>query len=132
MYVVKQKKHIVEELRLQNERETLDLKVDLWIDDVFHKYNKIRLMLGEAQHDLQENPTSEKAQASYGSVLVAFFSLIFGAENTEKMLQFYDGRYSDLLEDVAPFIVDVIQPQVQAAAQEKVKNLRNMAKRARR
>lgn len=132
MYVVKQKKHIVEELRLQNERETLDLKVDLWIDDVFHKYNKIRLMLGEAQHDLQENPTSEKAQASYGSALVAFFSLIFGAENTEKMLQFYDGRYSDLLEDVAPFIVDVIQPQVQAAAQEKVKNLRNMAKRARR
>lgn len=132
MYVIKTKKHIQEQLRLENGAgEPLELTVDLWIDDVLHQYNKLRLMLGEAQHELQNDPHSEKAQASYGAVLVAFLELIFGTENVEKLLAFYANRYTDLLEDVAPFIVEVIQPKVTAAIQTKAQNLKKMAQKAR-
>jgi len=96
-----------------------------------HQYNKLRLMLGEAQHELQNDPHSEKAQASYGAVLVAFLELIFGTENVEKLLAFYANRYTDLLEDVAPFIVEVIQPKVNTAIQTKAQNLKKMAQKAR-
>lgn len=132
MYVIKAKKHIQEQLRLENGAgEPLELTVDLWIDDVLHQYNKLRLMLGEAQHELQNDPHSEKAQASYGAVLVTFLELIFGTENVEKLLAFYANRYTDLLEDVAPFIVEVIQPKVNAAIQTKAQNLKKMAQKAR-
>ena len=136
MYTVQRKQTINDELVINDSKgeEALRLPVKLYIDDILAQYNRLRAMLGEAQHNLQTNPTDEVALTSYGLVLTEFFSLIFGREGCNKRLAFYGGnnpgkcRWTEILTDVPPFIADVINPQVQAAMKERAERFRRLSR----
>ena len=63
MYTVQRKQTINDELVINDSKgeEALRLPVKLYIDDILAQYNRLRAMLGEAQHNLQSNPTDEVA-----------------------------------------------------------------------
>lgn len=130
MYKVKRKQTIEDELVIENSRgeEALRLPVRLYVDDVLAQYNRLRLMLGEAQYEAQEDPTNEIAVNKLGLTVVALFELIFGADGGQKLLDYYENRYTEMLEDVAPFVSEVINPQMQAAMMERAKRFRKLAK----
>ena len=134
MYAITRRNAIHEELTVQNLKgETeLTIPVNLRVDDVLAQYNRLRRMLGEAQENLKKDPLSESTQAAYGTVIIGFFELIFGSEGCKKLLDYYENRYGEMLSDVAPFVVDVIQPQMEAAMKERANRYRDIAKAARR
>ena len=57
--------------------------------------------------------------------ITEFFKLIFG----QKLFSYYENRYTELLGDVSPFIVEQIQPQVDAAMKQRAERFRKMAKK---
>lgn len=130
MYKVKRKQTIEDELVIENSRggEALRLPVKLHVDDVLGQYNRLRAILGEAQHNVQEDPTNEKAVATLGFAVLALFKLIFGEDGGQKLVDYYEERYTEMLADVAPFVTEVINPQMQAAMMERAKRFRQLAK----
>lgn len=132
MYKVQRKQTVVEELQIEDSRGELALSipVKIRVDDVIGEYNRLRRLLGETQAELMKDPKSEKAMESYGFVVIAFFKLIFGEEGAESLLEFYENRYSEMLSDIAPFIIDRINPAMNAAMQERADKLRALTKKA--
>lgn len=136
MYTVRRKQTIDDELVIENSKgeEALRLPVKLHIDDILARYNRLRAMLGEAQHKLAEHPADEAALTAYGMILTELFSLIFGKDGCERLMAFYGDedeekcRWTEMLMDVAPFVSDVINPQVQAAMKERAERFRQMSR----
>lgn len=130
MYKVKRKQTIEDELIIENSKgeEALRLPVKLHVDDVLAQYNRLRMILGEAQHNAQEDPTDEKAVTMLGCSIIALFKLIFGEDGGQKLVDYYEDRYTEMLADVAPFVTEVINPQMQAAMMERTKRFRQLAK----
>lgn len=131
MYKVQRKQTIKDELVIcgSNGSIELSLPVNLSVDDVIRQYNRLRSILGEAQAELQKDPKSEECLAKYGYTVVAFFELIFGTDGVKKLLDYYENKYTEMLEDVAPFIVDVIQPQMSAAMKERAKKFQKISRK---
>lgn len=130
MYKAKRKQTIEDELVIENSKgeEALRLPVKLHVDDVLAQYNRLRMILGEAQHNAQEDPTDEKAVTMLGCAIIALFKLIFGEDGGQKLVDYYEERYTEMLADVAPFVTEVINPQMQAAMMERAKRFRKLAK----
>lgn len=130
MYKIQRKQTIEDELVIENSKgeETLHLHVKLHIDDILADYNRLRRLLGECQHIVEQNPESEEAQTSLGMVIVALFELIFGKEGSEKILSYYENRYTEMLDDIAPFIAESINPQVNSAMADRAKRFKRLAK----
>lgn len=129
MYKIQRKQTIKDELVIcgSTGEEELFLPVNLCVDDVIRQYNRLRSMLGEAQAELQKDPKSEECLTKYGYTVMALFELVFGSEGAKKLLSYYDKRYTEMLEDVAPFIVDRIQPQMSAAMKERAEKFKKIA-----
>lgn len=131
MYIVKKQKRITEELCIQDAsgKEELKILVDLDVDGMIENYNRARQGLSENRRALEENPESEDAAIALGAATVHLFEIIFGGENTEKILACYQNRYTEMLEDIAPFILEVIEPQLNAAAKARADKYRKVMER---
>lgn len=130
MYKIQRKQTIEDELVIENSKgkEALRLPVKIYVDDVLGQYNRIRAILGEAQYHVQKDPTNEKAIATVGLSVVALFKLIFGEDGGQRLVDYYEKRYTEMLADVAPFVSEVINPQMQAAMMERTKRFQRLAK----
>ena len=125
-YKIKRKKVLCEELVIKDAAgmDELRLSVNMAIDKTLAQFNRLRRMLGELQAEAEKDPHSETAAANLGVVIVAFFELIFGKDGCKKLLDYYDNSYTEMLEDVAPFIVDVVIPQMNLAMEERISKYR--------
>lgn len=135
MYVVRKVNDIHEEFVVENIKGEIELSlpVNISIDTVLASYNRLRKILGEAQEKLRQKPECSEYQEYYGKVFVELLKVIFGEEGCTRLLECYENKYDKLLSDVAPFIVECIQPQMEtamAARAEHYKSLSQQAKRA--
>lgn len=127
---IQRKQTIEDELIIENSKgeEALRLPVKLHVDAILADYNRQRKLLGEFQYKVAEDPMSEEALTALGMCIVSFFKLIFGEEGGEKLLDFYENRYTEMLEDVAPYVVEVIQPQIDAAMRQRAERYKKLSK----
>ena len=109
-------------------RETLELitadgqsrrtiEVDLNIPRLAGELRPAVLELTHAQEKIADaaGRGGEEAQAAYDGAVAAshrLLEMIFGAENTETLLAFFDHNEAELLQQVTPFIAEVVQPAV--------------------
>lgn len=130
MYKVQRKQTIEDELVIENSKgeEALRLPVKLYVDDVLGQYNRLRRMLGEAQYNAEQNPTDDKTLTALGMTVMALFSLIFGEEGAQKLEKYYENRWTEMLQDVAPFVSECINPQIDAAMRQRADRFRSMSK----
>lgn len=63
------------------------------------------------------------AYTQLGEIVVDMMKIVFGEENTKEILEFYENDYLDIVQQVVPFIVNVILPQVRAISQENRKKI---------
>lgn len=66
----------------------------------------------------------EDANSVVGKVVVDLFDMIFGQDNTARMMEFYAGRYEAMAVDILPYIRDTVIPACQKyvrGAQKKAK-----------
>jgi len=45
--------------------------------------------------------------------------IVFGEDQAGQMLEYYDGRYTDLLVNVFPFIQNRVEPMIRSASNDK-------------
>lgn len=133
MYVVRKVNDIHEEFVVEgmSGKVELSLSVNIAIDDVLASYNRLRRLLGEAQEKLRHDSECIEYQEYYGKVFVELLKVVFGEDGCAKLLECYENKYDKLLSDVAPFIVERINPQINAAMtarSEKYRRLASMAK----
>ena len=130
MYKVQRKQTIEDELVIENSKgeEALRLHVRLYVDDVLGQYNRLRRMLGEAQYNAGKNPTDDKALAALGMTVMALFSLIFGEKGAQELEKYYENRWTEMLQDVAPFVSECINPQIDAAMRQRGERFRSISK----
>ena len=56
--------------------------------------------------------------------------MIFGDQQTTRLLAFYENNYTELLLDIVPFINDVILPPIKELKEERKKQLVDAVRRA--
>lgn len=125
-YVIKKAAHVQDEVKIQDGEKELTVSVNIYVDQVMGSFEKYRRQIGAAQKNIQDITKSDKvpedkvaeAYAALGEAVVAFFSLLFGEEQTQKILDFYDGRSASMLADFIPYITEKIVPEVQKAQKE--------------
>ena len=132
MYTIRKVSDIHDELVIENSSGEVELRlpVDINIEDVLARYNRLRRLLGEAQEKLRTMPESEECQSYYGTIFVEILKVVFGEEGCAKLLANYENKYEKLLSDVAPFIVDEINPKIDAAMKARAEKYRRLNKAA--
>lgn len=125
-YKIKRKNVLCEELVIEaaGGRPELRLPVEMTIDQTLAQFNRLRRMLGELQAEAEKSPFDDAVISKLGIVIVAFFELIFGKDGCKNLVDYYENNYTEMLEDVAPFIVDVVIPQMNLAMEERVNKYR--------
>ena len=63
------------------------------------------------------------AYEKLGNAAIAMIEAVLGKENTKVILEFYSGRYNDLIIEVLPFLRDVVVPEVRKLAREQKKEV---------
>ena len=129
MYKIKRSGHISESLQIEDGAKLLDLTVDISIDEIMADYVELGSHLAKLQTMLDKGENAEDLYAEYGKTVLAYFELFFGADQTEKIVSFYDSRYSEMLSDITPFLQDVIVPAIIRAQDETKEKYKAMAKR---
>lgn len=125
MYVIKRHERLIDKLKLVDRERTLEVPVEIDINKAIADYWKYYEKLHLAQERLKKSDTAE-AQQSFGAAFLLMLEFLFGTEWAGKMLEFYDGRYSELLIDLYPYIDGHIYPLLKKASREKVKQARNL------
>lgn len=133
-YQIKRKSRIKERLELCDESGAIVLPIDVEInvDDMAGRITAAQQTLGMAQALVNKEPQSAKAQEAFGAAVIALFAVIFGKDNADKIIAFYDGRYTEMLVDVFPFINDVIMPKIRSASAERKQQLMDAARASKR
>lgn len=126
-YTIKKASHIQDELTIQdgNGKADLTLSIDLYVDDILQDIDTVRTKLGAAQQSVADlKKTGAEAgcvSEAYGALqnaTVELFRLIFGEEQTEALINYYDGRIASALGDLLPYFINVILPEVKTAQAE--------------
>ena len=124
MYTIT-RNHVVEDLHLEDNGKTLDLHVDLNVDGILQRYAAASKALVDAQKAASQGLTEERVQA-LGEAILGIFEVVFGKEQAQKLVDFYDGAYTEMLADVAPFINDVVAPKINEAQQRIMAKYQNV------
>lgn len=116
MYQVKRNR-VVEDLELDDNGKKLTLHVDMGVDAILQRYTQAARVLSAAQQEVRKTPDDETKVEKLGEAILKLFETIFGADQTNQILEFYDGAYLEMLTDIAPFVNDVVAPKITEAQQ---------------
>lgn len=139
MYKVQRAGHIESDLQITDKGKELTLHVDLHVEDVLQSYNKAALEVAKAQEKSKlisgaadGTFTPEQINESYealGATIVTLFTVIFGEEQTRKVIDFYQGRYIEMLMDVSGFIAEEISPKIREEQEKIERKYETLAKK---
>lgn len=65
-----------------------------------------------------KNKPAEEAASKVGTIILSLFKMLFGAENTEKIVEFYGGQYEFMVYDFMPYIYENVIPKCNAAVRQ--------------
>lgn len=88
------------------------------------QYRNLQLELLESQKEGNDVDPSK-----VGNLVIKLFSTIFGADNTDKIVNFYKNRFEFMALDLYPYIQDEIIPKCQAMTKEVMRNHRKIFKK---
>lgn len=129
MFELKRSEKIVEQIKLGDEIIGVNLDAGA-IQARFTKgYNELlraQSALNGATSDTLEAVSDKLEQ--YGNAVVGVLQVIFGEENTQKILVFYENNYSEMFMQIYPFIAEVIIPKISEASKRKAEELKALYK----
>lgn len=131
MYQIK-RKHIVEDLEIEDNGKTLKLSVDINVDSMLKAYNNAQYKIAQASNAAKAAAGDKDMSAceeAMGDAVLSLFEVIFGQEQTRQIIEFYDNKSLEMLGDIAPFITDVIAPRFKEAQDRIAESYRQVNKR---
>lgn len=120
-YQAKRHKRFQEEFELVDDEGNVVhlLHVSLDADDMIAKINRKYTALTRALADTtdikRKSQNAEEVQGcldTLGRAVVDLLEAVFGAEDTNKIITFYDGRYIEMSQEVIPFITHCVIPKL--------------------
>ena len=132
MYQIK-RNHIVEELEIEDNGKTLKVSVDINVDTMLKAYNNAQYKIAQASLDSQKAAEAKdvsKAEAALGDAILGLFEVVFGPEQTKKIIKFYNEKYLEMLGDIAPFIAEVVAPKFKEAQDRITERYRQVNQRS--
>ena len=138
-FQVKRKQQVEEELELLDEKGNVIhvIHVSLHADDVAGALSEKYVGLVSEQARISQavlKGTTEEKMESYerlGNMIISLFQVVFGEENTQTIVEFYKGRYTEMLQELNPFILNIVE-QVRKIAQDNRKETMKMYNRKQR
>lgn len=139
-YQVKRKNVYQEILELTEEDGTVvhTLQVSLDADSAVKNLSEKHIALVRALQDVQnvKQASSEEEKAkgldTLGNAVTDLFEAVFGPEDTKIIIDFYQNRYIEMCQEVAPFITDVVIPEIRKIAKQNKKQILSGYSRRRR
>ena len=129
MFELKRSEKIVEQIKLGDEIIEVNLDAGA-IQARFTKgYNELlraQSALNGATSDTLDAVSDKLEQ--YGNAVVGVLQVIFGEENTQKILAFYENNYTEMFTQIYPFIGEVIIPKISEASKRKADELKELYK----
>ena len=116
MYEFKRRSRINEQIKIGDEIITVDIDAESIALEYDKRYNAI--VKAEQNLKTAQGDNKTKILQAYGEAVTALFDLIFGEENAEKIIKFYENRFIEMSMEVFPFIIDVIRPALMKALDE--------------
>lgn len=129
MFELKRSEKIVEQIKLGDEI----IEVNLDAGAIQARFTKGYNELLRAQNALN-GATSDTLDAvsdkleQYGNAVVGVLQVIFGEENTQKILAFYENNYSEMFMQIYPFISEAIIPKISEVGKRKAEELKALYK----
>jgi len=128
MYKLSREKKIIEQIELDG-GEVIDINIDVEniSNDFNQAYNKV-IAAEKKMAELKIKTDNKEVidlniERDYGEAVIALFSVVFGEENTSKILNYYENRYIEMSSEVFPFIINVVVPRMKTYMEEKRKKL---------
>jgi len=124
---IKRKQKVTDRLELQDENGEIKviIDVDIDVDRMMNDINKSQNQIIRAQMDLSKVKNEITVQ-NYGTAILEMINVIFGSE---KILNHYDNRYTEMLEDIMPYITEDIMPKIRRVADDRMKRMKEMHRR---
>lgn len=119
MYQIKRKKLFTEQLKISNpDGKELIIDVELSLDTQLREFeSKFRNI--EIINSHINAGTATYSQLGQG--VIDLMEVVFGKLNTQKLISFYTGNYIEMIQDIMPFITDVVKPEFDKQKQESIK-----------
>lgn len=124
MYKIERIKKYTVQLALND--EVLNIKLDGLKQ--FKKYLEAQERLLDIQHKMEimskrtpEDKTLDEMITLLGETIIYMFTVLFGEENTQKIVDFFEGNYDEMMTAVMPFITKEVIPTLKAVAKEQGK-----------
>ncbi len=110
-YQIKKSRNITETLEILNEDDSPALTIQVSINPglIAKDFRKIQL---ELIHVRESGGNDDNSAEKLSAVVNDMFTLIFGAENTAKILDCFEGNFIEASLQITPFITDVVQPAI--------------------
>ena len=118
-YQIKKSDRITENLELLdgNNNVTLTIHIDIEIGRIAKEYRQLQIELAEAQNMTSQG--NEMAFEVFGNAVIKLFRCLFGDENTQKILEYFENDYMEMAVQCMPFISDVVQPAIEKYSRSK-------------
>lgn len=118
MYELKRAPRIKEQLKIGD--EVIDVDID--VENTAVEFNKRRNAVIAAEQDIKKmRESGEESTAvleKYGKAITELLVTVFGVDNTQKIVDFYEGRYIELTTEVFPFVINVIGPKMKSGIED--------------
>lgn len=72
----------------------------------------------DALKNIDPNNAPEEALETVGQTVTDILQSVFGADNAQIIIDFYESRYLEMCQEVMPFVTGTVIPQVRKMAQE--------------
>lgn len=124
MYKIERNKKYTVQLALNE--EVLNIKLDGLKQ--YKKYLEAQERLLDIQHKMEimskgtpEDKTLDEMITLLGETIIYMFTVLFGEDNTQKIVDFFEGNYDEMMTAIMPFIIKEVIPTLKAVAKEQGK-----------
>lgn len=121
MYQIQRTKPFEDTIELCDGGEALQIKYSVTITPDFARNARA---LQVKIIDLQRRSKTEQEFESLGRAIVDLFELIFGVENTQEIIDFYEGDYANMLMDLFPYLRNTVFEELNRRTAARVKSLK--------
>lgn len=126
MYQIKRRKLFTEKLNIVNpdgKEITIDveLSLDTQMREFESKYRSIQIINNHVN-------AGTATYSQLGQGVIDLMDVVFGKINTQKLITFYTGNYIEMIQDIMPFITDVVKPEFDRQKEESIKKARKAIK----
>lgn len=125
---IRSKNRFSDTLIVSTGARSMELSVDVDLNTLATSMRKAKEVLAQAQIAATKEPSQEN-MAAMGQALRGLVVCVFGEEQAEKCITFYEGNPESMLEDLMPYILRRIAPMAARVSAQRRRELEKAARK---